>query len=54
MTANKINVGAVFEAQKNGEVRVMNGPLVVVSHLDTIRLAYWLVKQYAKAAAKRS
>jgi hypothetical protein len=36
-------------------VRVTGWPEgAVIPHLDTIRLAYWLVKQYVKAAAKRS
>lgn len=58
MTAQKIRTGGlVFEAQKNGDVRVQAGALAVgapVPHLDTIRLAYWLTKQYIKGAAKRT
>jgi hypothetical protein len=57
MTAQKIRTGpVVFEADRSGDVRVTFGglPHASVPHLDTIRLAYWLVKQYVKAAAKRS
>lgn len=52
MTALKIRAGAVFEAQRNGDVKILGG--LVIPHLDTIRLAYWLVKTYVKAAAKRT
>lgn len=57
MTAQKIRVGPTFEAQKNGDVKVTFGALAhftIIPHLDTIRLAYWLTKQYIKGAAKRS
>jgi hypothetical protein len=54
MTAQKIRAGALFEAQKNGDVRVLEGPMVTIPHLDTIRLAYWLTKQYIKGAARRT
>jgi hypothetical protein len=51
MAAQKIRAGVVFEAQRNGDIKVEGK---TVPHLDTIRLAYWLTKQYVKAAAKRS
>lgn len=66
MTAQKIRTGGLlFEAQKNGDVTVaptVTTPTAVapgaahrtVPHLDTIRLAYWLTKQYIKGAAKRT
>ena len=56
MTAQKIRAGtAIFEADRTGNVKVEGWPEgAVIPHLDTIRLAYWLVKQYVKAAAKRS
>lgn len=52
MTATRIRAGEIFEAQRNGDVKVLGG--IVIPHLDTIRLAYWLTKTYVKAAAKRS
>jgi hypothetical protein len=57
MTAQKIVTGGLaFEAQRNGDVKVAATATYtpVVSHLDTIRLSYWLLKTYVKAAAKRS
>jgi hypothetical protein len=51
VTAAKIRAGVVFEAQRNGDVKVEG---FTVPHLDTIRLAYWLTKQYIKGAAKRT
>jgi hypothetical protein len=56
MTANRLRTGAtVFEAQRNGDVDITSpSGGGRVSHLDTIRVAYWMVKHYIKAAAKRS
>jgi hypothetical protein len=52
VTSNKIRAGAtLFEAQRNGDVTVLG---VTIPHLDTIRVAYWLLKVYVKSAAKRA
>jgi hypothetical protein len=57
VTSNKLRTGVapLFEAQRNGDVKVtLFSQSAVISHLDTIRVAYWMVKHYVKAAAKRS